>query len=106
MATKAYKYRTEANVRDSDGTAILSIRPTVNGGSLNTILFTQKLGRPYLHLSRDGRTDGRACDPGKELRRFIKKNRIAVLNVAGSRDSEEPELAAWVKEVLKQALAS
>src|SRR6266571_1781972 len=41
----------------------------------------------------------RNCRPGRE---FIRSNRIKVLNVAGSRASNEPVLGNFVKHVLSQ----
>lgn len=98
--TEAYKYRTEANVRDSDGTVVFTIRPKLSGGSLKTVLFAQNHGKPYVHLFRDSP----ARDPRKEPRRFIKQNNIKILNVAGSRSSKEPGVSAFVKQVLERAL--
>ena len=39
-----------------------------------------------------------------ELKGFILTNRIKVLNVAGSRESKEPSVGDFVKEVLSKAL--
>jgi hypothetical protein len=37
----AYLQRTEWNVRDSDGTVLFSIEPTLTGGSLKTVDFAR-----------------------------------------------------------------
>jgi hypothetical protein len=42
--------------------------------------------------------------PVIELRRFIRQHSIRVLNVAGRRASNEPEIATFVQEVLELAV--
>ena len=94
-----YAQRTEWNVRDSDGTVIFSIGVTLGGGSQATEEFAAKLGKPCLHLSREA--DGDKA-PGR-LRQFIARHDIRVLNVAGPRSSNEPDVGAFVEEVLARA---
>ena len=100
--SKAYPVRTEWNVRDSDGTVVLTISPKLKGGSRRTYLLAQKHGKPVLHLSREGGSGS----PEKALRQFIEEHGIKVLNVAGSRASKEPEVAGFVQEVLERALTA
>ena len=97
--SSACAQRTEWNVRDSDGTVVFSIEPVLTGGSKETIEFATKYGKPVLHLYRSGES----ASPGLELLRFIRDNHIKTLNVAGPRASEEPEVAAFVREVLEKA---
>lgn len=80
-----YLQRTEWNVRDSDGTLVFTLAPEVTGGSLRTIGFATKHGRPFIHISRDG-----SDSPALNLREFVADHGIKTLNVAGSRKSEEP----------------
>jgi hypothetical protein len=91
-----YDQRTEWNARDSDGTVIFSVGESLTGGSKLTVEFAQKHGKPVLHLSRNGGP----ASPELALRRFIQDRGIKVLNVAGPRASKEPEVGAFVKEVL------
>ena len=93
-----YIVRTEWNVRDSDGTVIFSIAAKLTGGSLATHEIARRLGRPVLHLAR-----ANAGEPAEALRRFVEENRILSLNVAGSRASGEPEVAAFGQSVLSEA---
>jgi Circularly permutated YpsA SLOG family len=95
-----YPQRTEWNVRDSDGTVIFSIAPTLTGGSRKTLLLAHQYKKPVLHLSRDGGPD----QPVLALRRFIEKHNIQVLNVAGPRASKEPDVGEFVKRILDRAL--
>ena len=95
----SYVQRTEWNVRDSDGTVIFTVMTRLTGGSKNTADLARKHHKPCLHLYAAG-----TADPVKELRKFIRSNRIKVLNVAGSRASKEPVLGNFVKHVLSQVL--
>jgi len=95
----SYVQRTEWNVRDSDGTVIFTVMTRLTGGSKKTADLARKHRKPCLHLSAAG-----TADPVKELREFIRSNRIKVLNVAGSRASKEPVLGNFVRHVLSQML--
>ena len=95
-----YAQRTEWNVRDSDGTVIFSLAAYLTGGSEYTAQMALRHQKPSLHLSceRDGETAG-----GK-LIGFLSQWGIKVLNVAGPRESEEPEVAGFVRETLERSL--
>jgi len=97
-----YAERTEWNVRDADGTVILSVQQSLTGGSKLTAERARQHDKPCLHLSRA--TSG--TDAGERLARFLEAYRIRVLNVAGPRASSEPEIAAFVTETLDRALAA
>jgi hypothetical protein len=91
--------RTEWNVRDSDGTVIFSIAPKLSGGSKKTAEFAQQYHKPWLHISRERDGD----DAAKHLSQFLVAHRIKFLNVAGSRQSEEPEVGVFTRETLERA---
>jgi len=93
-----YVQRTEWNVRDTDGTAVFSIAPVLTGGSKKTVELAHKHRKPVIHIARDGGP----ASPAQALLRFIQDNKIKVLNVAGPRASKEPEVGAFVKEVLEE----
>lgn len=97
--SEAYVVRTEWNVRDSDGTVILSLGADLTGGSLRTAQLAREHGKPCLHLSLS--RDGAAA--GERLREFIRAHGIRVLNVAGPRASSEPGVGAFVRDTLTQA---
>jgi hypothetical protein len=88
-----YIQRTEWNVRDSDGTIVFSIEPMLKGGSKKTIEFAKKHKRPVIHISR------KTGQPTEKLLEFIRTNRIRILNVAGPRESKEPEIGEFVKRI-------
>jgi hypothetical protein len=70
----------------------------LTGGSKKTVAFAIKHKKPWLHICRDGQYDA-----AESLHRFISDHRIEILNAAGSRASKEPQIAAFVKEVLEEA---
>jgi hypothetical protein len=92
-----FTQRTEWNVRDSDGTVIFSVRPDLEGGSELTRRIALKLGKPVIHLCRSETHSAAHV----ALKKFIQDNQIRALNVAGPRASEEPDISAFVAEVLQ-----
>jgi hypothetical protein len=92
--------RTEWNVRDSDGTVIFSISTQLSGGSAKTEVFARQYQKPCLHISKEKDAE-RARDMLKE---FVAQHEIEVLNVAGPRHSEEPEVAEFVSQTILQML--
>ncbi len=77
---------------------VFTLAVEVTGGSLRTIGFARKHGKPCLHLSREGGSDQPAA-----LKQFIAEQGIKTLNVAGSRESKEPGLHEWVMQMLEAA---
>ena len=96
--SSGYAQRTEWNVRDSDGTVVFSIAPQLAGGSKKAENFARRHHRPILHLWRDSGPPF----PEVALLQFILDQDVKVLNVAGPRASEEPEIAAFVTQVLEK----
>ena len=95
--TTNYSVRTKLNIRDSDGTVIISIGRNLDGGSRLTLLLAQNMGKPFLHLHEQTTT------PEIQLRDFIGIHRIRVLNVAGPRASSESNVHLIVREILNSA---
>ena len=94
----SYLQRTEWNVRDSDGTVVFTFSKEPTGGSLKTMGFARKHGKPCLHISKGN------YDPALKLHEFVSEHGIKVLNVAGSRESKDPGIYEWVKQVLVETL--
>lgn len=94
--------RTEWNVRDSSGTAIFSLIPDLEGGTLKTLQYVLLYQRPLLHLI----VESKALDEDniQALRLFIEANHIRSLNVAGPRESDAPGIFERVKSILTRAL--
>lgn len=94
-----YLQRTLWNVRDSDGTLIVSQKKSLTGGSAYTARCAERLGRPWLHVH-----------PGAEhaaaILEFLKDHRIRTLNVAGPRGSGDPGIYDYVLKVLDSVAAA
>jgi hypothetical protein len=99
-SSSSYIQRTEWNVRDSDGTIVLSIAATLSGGSKKTLDLARKHCKPYLHIHA-GQTN--AAD---RLRTFLAENVIHTLNVAGPRESKETSVAQFVVETLDRVFGT
>jgi hypothetical protein len=95
--TAAYPQRTEWNIRDSDGTLVLTVGSRDRGTAL-TLALAARLGRPCLEL--DLRTQPQAA----RVREWAHRRRIETLNVAGPRESRAPGIAAQARTLLRAAL--
>jgi len=95
----AYNVRTRWNVRESDGTLIISANHLIVGGTKLAAEFAESLKKPLLHLTM---TTG-ARRAARQLDRFITRHRIHVLNIAGPRDSEEPGIQQFVQDVFTRS---
>lgn len=100
-ATAEWNERTEANVRDSDGTLILSRGP-LTGGSKYTAEVARLVGRPWLHLDIAELPAEAAVRRAGE---WIGAEQVDVLNVAGPRASKDPGLYDLAATVLRGILA-
>jgi hypothetical protein len=92
--------RTEWNIRDSDGTLIVTLARRMSGGTLLTAGLARRLARPLLHLAK---ADSPAAEQAESLRQFIGQHEIRVLNVAGPRESGEPGVGEFVAGLLEAA---
>ena len=86
-----YVERTEANVKASDATLILVLNRLGRGSQL-TQRLCEKYAKPYLVVD--------ACTKMKTVIKFLAHHRPGTLNIAGSRASDEPGIAARVHEIL------
>ena len=93
--------RTEWNIRDSDGTLIVSLVKRLVGGTRLTEELAKRLAKPCLVLSK---TDGDLLILAKALRQFIAVNNIAVLHVAGPRESGESGVGECTAGLLDAAV--
>lgn len=75
-----YSQRTEWNVRDSDGTLIL-YRNDLSGGTFLTVKLATQYRKPHLILDLSQHSSPTT------LLRWLQKQQIEILNVAGSRES-------------------
>lgn len=99
--TSEWSERTEANVRDSDGTLILSRGP-LTGGSRYTREVAERTGRPCLHLDLARLTADEAL---RAAHIWLSEAEVEVLNVAGPRASKDPGLYEKAAALLRGLLA-
>jgi hypothetical protein len=92
-----YAQRTEWNVRDSDGTLVLT-RGAASGGTAYTIALARERRKPLLVVDL-----GTDPDPA-EAARWVREAGIAVLNVAGPRESQRPGVGAQARGFLERLL--
>jgi Circularly permutated YpsA SLOG family len=85
--TSPYEERTRRNVHDSDGTLIISHGP-LRGGARLTLEVAIDLGRPHAHLDLSAQSMAEAIDAAVL---WIARNHISTLNIAGPRQSEDPD---------------
>ncbi len=97
--SRDYEQRTRWNVRDSDGTLIVSRSPTLTGGSAFTARCAERLAQPWLHVHP-------GADDPQGIRAFLERHRIRTLNVAGPRTSTDPQIYDYVIEVLERAFGA
>lgn len=92
------RQRTQWNVRDADGTLVLT-RGAPAGGTLRTIDLAQRMNRPVFVVDVDHPPSADA------VHAWLAAMRIRNLNVAGPRESEAPGIGAaaagWLREVLE-----
>jgi hypothetical protein len=93
-----YSTRTRFNVRDSEGTLLVSFAEILTGGSASTAKCARRMGRPRHHLVLwPGLPSEVAADRVLE---WLRDHAILVLNVAGPRESKEPGIQLASRRVL------
>jgi hypothetical protein len=100
LSSPRYEVRTERNVLEADATVVFTFGEP-EGGSALTLELAERLGRPSLALDLDTFDDGAAA---RKLREWLRKGTFRILNVAGSRESRSPGIAARVKAIMVRAL--
>jgi hypothetical protein len=90
-----YPQRTEWNVRDSDGTLVLTLGSPDRGTAL-TVALAARRRRPCLVVDLGAAPDEEA------VRAWARENRVGTLNVAGPRESSSPGIHARAAEFLRR----
>jgi hypothetical protein len=93
-----YYVRTRRNVRESDGTLIISWG-ALTGGTELTLRYAQKHNKPHLWVELP------EVDP-LSVRRWLAAREIQTLNVAGPRESTAPGVYRMARSLLQAVLAA
>ncbi len=96
-ASAKYEQRTKWNVRDSDGTLVLT-RGVPTGGTALTIGIARRLGKPCLVLDLEQKPNV------SQAWTWMEEHRIRMLNVAGPRESNAPGIHDEAKRFLQRVL--
>ncbi|MDM8557336.1 putative molybdenum carrier protein [Candidatus Parabeggiatoa sp. HSG14] len=103
LPKSGYRQRTKRNVIDSDGTVIIYFDyPFPGGGTEQTIVFCIKERKPYVLIDAEELTIERAS---RKIKKFIDRNTISVLNVAGP-NAGVPKAYQYTKKVILSVLQS
>ena len=94
--------RTLQNVKDSDGTVVI-YAAELRGGTDQTVRFCVEVRRPYQLIDASRVATAEAA---QLIADFVRTNRIDILNVAGSRQSEWPDGYDYAFRVLDIFLTS
>ncbi len=97
--TADYGQRTEWNVRDADATLILVCSEPLTGGTALTLELAQAYGRPLI-------VSNVLEDDVEPVRRRLSRLGVAVLNVAGPRESEVKGIYAAAHRFLRKLIAN
>jgi hypothetical protein len=92
-----YDIRTRRNVEDSDGTLILNLG-TLDGGTALTVKLARQMGKPCLMVALEDGIEPTA------FQEWLDAHPIAVLNVAGPRESKRPGVYAAACRILDTLL--
>jgi len=95
--TAEYAQRTEWNIRDSDGTLVLT-RGRATEGTAFSIEMARRLGKPCLVLDVAENPDA------SQVGAWGRAHQVRVLNVAGPRESKCPGIYQQAYTFLRQVL--
>ncbi|MDA8083040.1 MAG: putative molybdenum carrier protein [Nitrospiraceae bacterium] len=98
--SRHYQVRTEKNVVDSDATLLFTGRK-IGSGSALTRKAAEKHHKAFLHINLDKKTDDEIID---EVSQWLDDTKPAVLNIAGSRETEYEGIHGRVCGILKRIL--
>lgn len=93
--SESYVERTEQNVLASDGTLVLAGQQALAGGTRLTAELARRHAKPLLVLLRDG-----PGGEGRRLAEWLRETGVRVLNVAGPRASQDPDIGDYTRRVM------
>jgi hypothetical protein len=97
-SSSAYPERTARNIRDSDGTLVLT-RGVPDGGTALTVKLANRYRRPLLSIDLE-----QPSSPD-QVASWAERQGVEVLNVAGPRESSCPGITDEAGGFLRRALA-
>jgi hypothetical protein len=100
MPTESYPERTKKNIRESDGTLILS-SGRLTGGSEYTEKWVLKYDKPMLHIDLSSITP---FDTAVLINDWIVEYDIKVMNVAGPRASKDSKIYQSTLDIIESVL--
>ena len=92
--------RTAFNIRDADATLLVTRGKPV-GGSLYTLDMAARMGKPLFHIDLEELSLPLAI---RLARDWLERMEPSILNIAGSRSSEDQEIYRLAHEVLSRIL--
>ena len=101
MPTPDYAQRTEKNVLSADGTLVVS-HGYLKGGSALTVFLAERNGKPCIHADLG---EWSVRDAAERIRKWLRDQRIGVLNVAGPRAGMDREIYRATFDLLEALLA-
>ncbi|MFC2152429.1 putative molybdenum carrier protein [Bacteroidota bacterium] len=87
IESEEYIDRTRKNIIESDGTLVIKDQNDFGEGTLEAIGLCEQFSKPYIIIETDT-----TINAGYKFRKWIVENHIKVLNVAGNRQSESPDI--------------
>lgn len=100
LVNGGYRQRTRRNVQDSDGTLIVNLGK-MEGGTLATQIFAQRLGKPCLLVQPES-----MADAASHVLPWLQAHAIRTLNVAGPRESKRPGMYRLTEALLEAVHAA
>jgi len=100
MPTSSYPERTKKNIRESDGTLILS-HGRLTGGSEYTQKWALKYDKPMLHTDLSSVTSFVAT---VQINNWVVDYDIKIMNVAGPRASKDSKIYQSTLDIIESAL--
>lgn len=100
LTSGGYAKRTAKNVTDSDGTLVIYF-DLLSGGTESTVRECMRANKPYKLI------DGAEVSPARAAElaaRFVQDRGVAVLNVAGPRESSHPGAASFAYRTIVRLL--
>lgn len=95
--SEQYPPRTFLNVKESDGTLRFASKFDSSGEEC-TLRAINQYKKPYMDVTRNNPRDS------EEVKMWIKKNNIGVLNIAGNSEKTSPGIGKFVEEYLEKVL--